>query len=298
MKLIFRWHYKFIILVILALATACLGADDLPLQQGLLWQISKPGRTPSYLFGTIHSEDTRVNQLPTLVNSLFEQADSASFELLMDIPTLLKSASAMFFTGEQSLDQLLDKTMYNQVVKALNQQSMPADVVNRLKPWAVIAMLNAPPAKTGEFLDLLLYRKAQQLKIPTYGLEKVEEQLRVFESLSLEEQVILLQETLAQLEQMPKIFDKLHELYLQRNLTALMQFSTEYMQPSHSNHDQLVKNFYKKLVDDRNIKMVKRMQPRLQEGNAFIAVGALHLPGNQGIIKLLQAQGYQVLALY
>jgi uncharacterized protein YbaP (TraB family) len=204
----------------------------------------------------------------------------------------------MFFTGKQSLEQLLDKDIYNQVINAMNQQGMPADVAKRLKPWAVIAMLNAPPAKTGEFLDLLLYRKAQQLKIPTYGLEKVEEQLRVFESLSLEEQVILLRETLAQVDQLPKIFDKLHELYLQRNLTALMQFSTEYMQPSDFHHEKLVKTFYKKLVDDRNVKMVERMQKRLQDGNAFIAVGALHLPGSHGIIKLLQAQGYQVLALY
>ena len=298
MRLFYRWYYKFTVLLMAALATTCLWADDLSSQQGLLWQISKPGNTPSYLFGTIHSEDTRVNQLPTLVNSFFEQADSASFELLMDIPTLLKSASAMFFTGEQSLEQLLDEDLYNQVINALNQQGMPADVAKRLKPWAVIAMLNAPPTKTGEFLDLLLYRKAQQLKIPTYGLEKVEEQLHVFDSLSLEEQVILLRETLAQFEQMPKIFDKLHELYLQRNLTALMQFSTEYMQLNHSSYEKLVKNFYKKLVDDRNVKMVKRMQKRLQEGNAFIAVGALHLPGKNGIIKLLQAQGYQVLALY
>lgn len=298
MRLFFRGHYKFILLLIIALAAARLLADELSLQQGLLWQISKPGSTPSYLFGTIHSEDTRVNQLPTIVNSFFEQAHSASFELLMDIPTLLKSASAMFFTGKQSLEQLLDKDIYNQVINALNQQGMPAEVANRLKPWAVIAMLNAPPAKTGEFLDLLLYRKAQQLKIPTYGLEKVEEQLRVFESLSLEEQVILLRETLAQFEQMPKIFDKLHELYLQRNLTALMQFSTEYMQPRDSHHEKLVRTFYKQLVDDRNVKMVKRMQQRLQEGNAFIAVGALHLPGSNGIIKLLQTQGYQVLALY
>ncbi|NJO15748.1 MAG: TraB/GumN family protein [Thioploca sp.] len=298
MKLFFREHYRFILLFIITLVTTHLFAEDLSLQQGLLWQISKPGSTPSYLFGTIHSEDTRVNQLPALVNSFFEQADSASFELLMDIPTLLKSASAMFFTGEQSLEQILDEDLYNQVINALNQQGMPANVAKRLKPWAVIAMLNAPPTKTGEFLDLLLYKKAQQLKMPTYGLEKVEEQLRVFEGLSLEEQVILLRETLAQFEQMPRIFDKLHELYLQRNLTALMQFSTEYMQPNHSPHEKLVKNFYKKLVDDRNVKMVKRMQKRLQEGNAFIAVGALHLPGKNGIIKLLQAQGYQVLALY
>lgn len=293
-----RWYYKFTVLLIVALATTRLWAEDLSSQQGLLWQISKPDSTPSYLFGTIHSENIRINQLPTIVNSSFEQADSATFELLMDIPTMLKSASAMFFTGEQSLERLINKDLYNKVVKLLKPHSIPIDVAKRLKPWAVIVMLSSPPTKTGEFLDLLLYKKAQQLKIPTYGLEKVEEQLQVFEDLSLEDQVILLQETLTQFEQQPNIFAKLHELYLQRNLTALMQFSTEYMQPDSSRHEKLIKDFYKKLIDDRNRKMVKRMQQRLQEGNAFIAVGALHLPGEQGIIKLLQNQGYQVSALY
>ena len=298
MRLFYRWYYKFTVLLMAALATTCLWADDLSSQQGLLWQISSPNSTPSYLFATIHSEDKRVNQLPAIVNSSFEQADSASFELLMDIPTMLKSASAMFFTDEQSLEKLINKDLYNKVVKSLSQYSIPVKVVEKLKPWAVIVMLSAPPSKTGEFLDLLLYRKAQQLKIPTYGLEKVEEQLQVFEDLPLEDQIILLQETLTGLEQMPNMFAKLHELYLQRNLTALMQFSNEYMQPSYSRHKKLIKNFYKKLVDDRSLKMAKRMQKRLQEGNAFIAVGALHLPGETGIIKLLQKQGYQVSALY
>jgi len=40
------------------------------------------------------------------------------------------------------------------------------------------------------------------------------------------------------------------------------------------------------------------MEERLQEGNAFIAVGALHLPGENGLLKLLPARGYRVLALY
>jgi uncharacterized protein YbaP (TraB family) len=44
--------------------------------------------------------------------------------------------------------------------------------------------------------------------------------------------------------------------------------------------------------------MLERMEKRLQEGNAFIAVGALHLPGDKGLLKLLQARGYRVSALY
>lgn len=284
-------------LIFIILTTKSLFASDPAPQQGLLWQIDKPGLTPSYLFGTIHSEDSRVNQLPPVVQNRFEKADSVSLELLMDIPTILKSASAMFFAGEQSLDQIIEKQLYDQVVKALSKYDMPPTVVKRLKPWAVIATLSTPPIKTGEFLDLLLYKKAQQLQITTYGLEKVEEQLEVFEGLSLEDQVILLKETLKQFDEMPGIFEKLHELYLQRNLTALMAFSVKYMQED-SENKPLIKKFYRRIVDERNVRMAKRMEKRLQEGNAFIAVGALHLPGTKGLLKLLEKKGYKVSAIY
>jgi len=289
--------YWLIALFIIVLAMPSLFADEKVSQKGLLWQITKPGLTQSYLFGTIHSEDHRVNKLPPIVYSRFKQAKSVSLELLMDIPTIMKSASAMFFTGEQSLDKVLEKKLFAQVVKALQRYQMPPKMVKRLKPWAVMATLSTPPSQTGDFLDLLLYREAQQLKIPTYGLEKVEEQLQVFEGLSLDEQVTLLKDTLKQAESMPKIFNKLHELYLQRDLTALMTYSIEYMQDG-SDHKALLDTFYERAIDNRNFKMVEKMEERLQEGNAFIAVGALHLPGENGLLKLLQARGYRVLALY
>jgi len=287
--------YWLISLFLVLLTAQNLFADES--QKGLLWQIEKPGLTPSYIFGTIHSEDPRVNKLPPIVLSRFEQAKSASFEILMDMPNLLKAASAMFFIGEQSLDKLIDETLYQSVVKALRQHQMPATMVKSLKPWAVIVTLSSPPMKTGELLDLLLYQKAQRLQIPTYGLEKVEEQLAVFDDMSLDDQIILLKDTLKNLNDVQTVFDKLHELYLQRDLTTLLKYSIEQMKTG-SDNLSLVDTFYKRLVDDRNIRMVKRMEARLQEGNAFIAVGALHLPGKKGMLKLLEERGYQVSAVY
>mgnify|MGYP003701736123 CR=1 FL=1 len=288
------WLITFFLVILMA---PSLFADEMLSQKGLLWQIDRQGLTPSYLFGTIHSEDARVNRLPLEVRSRFEQADSVSLEVQMDISTMIKVARAMFFKGEKSLDKLINKSLYDEIVKALLKYDMPSMVVNKLKPWAVIVTLSTPPTKTGEVLDLRLYRKAQQLKIPTYGLEKVEEQLRVFEDIPLADQITLLTDTLKYLDKMPVIFDKLHDLYLERDLTALMKFSVKYMRNS-SDNQALMEDFYKRVVDDRNKKMVTRMEKRLWEGNAFIAVGALHLPGEKGLLNLLQIRGYHVLALY
>ena len=56
--------------------------------------------------------------------------------------------------------------------------------------------------------------------------------------------------------------------------------------------------FLRRLIDDRNVHMIERMLPRLKQGAAFIAIGALHLPGEKGILQLLTERGYTVSVVY
>jgi uncharacterized protein len=51
-------------------------------------------------------------------------------------------------------------------------------------------------------------------------------------------------------------------------------------------------------VDERNLRMVERMTDRLAEGGVFVAVGALHLPGERGILNLLAGRGYRISRVY
>ena len=297
MKIYFRQGLISLFFIV-SLSANSVFADANLSQQGIFWQIDKPGLRPSYIFGSIHSDDPRVTELPSIVSDHFEQADSVSLELIMDKRSLQESAKAMFITGNKTLDNLLGKELFEQVVKAANPYKIPAFVLKRIKPWAVIAILSMPPKKkTGLFLDLLLYREAKERNKRVYGLEKIQEQLYVFESFSLEEQIVLLKDTLKNADKMPEMFEKLHELYLEHDLTALMELGKTFVREDKENQ-ALGKAFYKKLIDDRNLIMVERMQKVLQEGNAFIAVGALHLPGEMGILKLLEKQGYRVMALY
>jgi uncharacterized protein YbaP (TraB family) len=57
---------------------------------------------------------------------------------------------------------------------------------------------------------------------------------------------------------------------------------------------RLAREFQRRLILDRNHRMAERMEPWLKQGGAFVAVGALHLPGEQGLISLLRQQGYSV----
>ena len=56
--------------------------------------------------------------------------------------------------------------------------------------------------------------------------------------------------------------------------------------------------FDQRLLFDRNTRMVERMQPQLKSGNAFIAVGALHLYGERGVLSLLAREGFRITRVY
>jgi len=271
-------------------------SEELFAQKGLLWQVEKTGVKPSYLFGTMHSENPQVTKLLSVVKPYITKIDTVFLETELNITAILKSSIALFLTPGQTLDQLLDQTKYTQLIQILYEHGIPEDFAKTLKPWAIMIMLSSPQQKTGDILDLLLYQEAQAQHKKVFGLETVEEQLAIFEDISLPDQLILLQETVDQLDQLSEIFQQMLKLYTQRNLTGLLDFSKKYM--ASDTNKTLMDTFNKRILDDRNVKMVERMQTALQTGNSFIAVGALHLPGKNGILKLLEQQGYILTALY
>ncbi len=267
-------------------------------QTGLLWQVSKPGLTPSYLFGTIHSDDPRVMKLPLLVQQHFTHADSVSVEMDLEADKLLTVLFNMYLPLDKTLDRLLPPADYQTLVLELKKQGVPEEVTKRLKPLAILVLISDPDPTGETFLDLMLYQQAKAAKQPVYGLETVDEQLAIFDLLSIPEQVILLKESLPYIEESQKLMGQLHDLYLARDLTGLLDINEQQMQKISPKHQGLMRKFMTGILDERNVRMVDRMQLRLLEGNAFIAMGALHLPGEKGILKLLEEQGYQVKALY
>ncbi len=294
-------YFKFCLLFFGALLAVVAYAQDDTFSdaelKGVFWEVKKKGGVPSYLLGTMHTDDPRVLNVPDLIQNRFDRADSASFEVKMDASSLMQSMGAMFLDSGQTLKSVIeDKEIYQSLIEQLEEHGMPEMAVQQLKPWAIMIMVSMPKNESGQFLDLVLYQQAQQQQKQIYGLEKIDEQLQFFTQLSIEDQVSLLQETLEQLDQIPDFFEQLHDMYLRRALGEMYQFYQKYAQESEDT--ELMEKFNKGLLQDRNFRMLKRMQDRLHEGNAFIAVGALHLAGPKGLLQLLQQQGYQLKALY
>ncbi|MCU0835500.1 MAG: TraB/GumN family protein [Chromatiaceae bacterium] len=263
--------------------------------RGLLFEVQAEGGGSCWLFGTIHSEDPRVLDLPAPVRHAFDSADTLILEVVPDAQAILESMVTMVYTDGRGLESALGPELYREAVAAVADLGMSEAAIRDFKPWALITVLSVPPGATGEFLDLRLHRLAVSASKPVRGLETINEQLAVFEDLSEADQVSLLRETLAVRDQLPAIFERLLTAYLARDLGGLKDLSDEYLE---GGDPDLARRFHAAAVDVRNARMAERVAPMIAGGDCFVAVGALHLPGEGGILARLAGQGFAIRVAY
>ena len=287
--------WKIPILLFCGLLPVPAQAADIPFANALLWQVSHSSRAPSYVFGTIHSDDPRVMQLPAEVEQAFAQCQSLSIEVLMNMDSILAMQSLMYYQDGTRLSDVLGSTLYRKTVQALAKKGLPEAAMTNFKPWAVAFTLMKPNNSSPLFLDVALQSVAERSNMAVFGLETVAEQLGIFDGLSRNQQIELLKVSIDKSSAVDAMHKQMIELYLQRDLVQLMRVG---LQDLHSTGGQLSGHLEQELIDKRNQRMVTRMLPRLEQGAAFIAVGALHLPGKVGILQLLVERGYRVTAVY
>ncbi len=276
----------------LLLAGAAIPAVAAPTHQvGLLWKIEANGVAPSYLYGTIHLGDQRVMHLSPPVREAFDHASVFVMEVVMDYAAYGEIMRGMFFTDGRNLRDYLGDELFKRVVAVMRSRGFKEDTVVHMKPWAVMSVAGLPNVGNGAVLDLQLYTDAVHQHKQVHGLETPQEQLGVFDKLSKAAQVAMVRSTVEDAEDNSSALNALLAAYLKRDLTALAKVAER---DDAQRYPALSREFVGRVIDDRNLRMAKRMQPYLRQGNAFIAVGALHLPGEHGLIRLLEQRGYRV----
>lgn len=270
--------------------------------KGALWKIEAPEPSPtvgtsSYLFGTMHSDDPRIAVVPEKVQQALTASESFCMEMLADMTAMMTMSKSMLFTNGKTLQAVVGEQLFEQLTPLMRKRGIPAQALAMFKPWAVYLTLSVPPQKTGRFLDLVLYESAKQQNKPVCGLETAEEQVEIFERTSLEDQILLLQQIVKDPGALDTQLEQLTEKYLARDIAGLVALSQEF-DAATLQEQKSTEAFLRRLIDDRNVRMVERMLPRLKQGSAFIAVGALHLPGEKGILQLLTERGYTVSVVY
>ena len=271
----------------------------------LLWKIQKDGVAPSYLFGTMHMTDPRVTSLTPAAAKAFDEAKTIVIETtdVLDksqmTAALLRNPELMMFTGDATLTSLLSPEDKDALEKGLASRGIMLASVIKMKPWMLAAMVALPAcemarqASGAPVLDVKLAQDAKADGKTLMGLETVTDQLGAMASLPMEFHIRGLVDSLKLGDRMDDIMETMIELYQREQVAMIMPLVAAATKDAGVS-DEGYAEFEQTMITARNVTMVDHAAPIIDQGSAFIAVGALHLPGPDGVVELLRDAGYEV----
>lgn len=263
------------------------------LEKSLLWKISGNGlNKPSYLFGTIHLTcDTSLDE--NTLNAL-EATEQLYLELDMDDKSIqMQMMKLMMMKDGAKLSTLLspeDFKILDEFMK--NNLNMSAKMFDSFKPFMISSMLFPKmldcKSKSVES-ELMKITKEQNEEI--FGLEKAEDQMKVFDEISYQDQADELLKTVKDnLEKDKKEFQEMITIYQNKDIEGMLKMMSDSDNKITSENQDI-------LLNDRNKKWIPIMIKIMKDKPTFFGVGAGHLAGEEGVIKLLRKKGYKVEAV-
>lgn len=271
-------------------ANPVLLADD----SALFWSLSRNGETAGYLLGTIHSEDPRVLDFPDSFIGQLKSNQYFAMEMVPDLPTLARLTSYMHYQDGTRLQDVIGGERFALLNNRLSAYRIPEESINQMKVWAVMMTLSVPPPRTGFFMDLSLSLRAAGSGLKVIGLETLEQQLSFLEEMPIDQQLELLDSALEDFGKVDEVHGQMVDSYLGGDVHVLEKLAEEQMSTL---EPEAREYFMAQGIDARNERMVNTLLPWMDEGRVFVAVGALHLPGEKGLITLLRNNGFELEAL-
>lgn len=273
----------------------------------ILWQVEKAGLKPSHLFGTMHVSDARVAEMPEPVVAAIEGSRIVALELGDMSPMAMMKAVAklpqlMVYVDGSRLDKKLSEDEFKTVSNVLQKVGMPPQMTARVRPWLVSLMVALPEceakrvASGQKALDMRVADLAKDQEIPVMGLETVESQLKSMAAIPDTDQVAMLRSSLAFFKDREDLFETLIQSYLKRDIGMVLALSAG-MAKLAGLKESGFDGFNRELIKKRNHSMFDSSLPLVDQGGAFIAVGAAHLIGETGLVALYRKAGFTVTAI-
>jgi uncharacterized protein len=272
----------------------------------LYWKITPVnGAKPSYLLGTAHVTDERIAQPSKTIVQRMAKSRVAVFELsnVGDRRALGAAIMSEKTRTEMPAGQTLWDVIPDDREAALRANPLiakiPAERLQRLQPWLLMMIMSSPLCEqirqeTKFVLDAALSQTAQIYRLDIEGLETVAEQLDVMSSLSLKEQVDMLVKQGATGIPVEDTFQTLADLYVTQRVTVMQPLMLYLGKKKGISPGLDDTAFMAAFISKRNVNMATRSQKYIDKGAAFIAVGALHLYGEDGVVELLRNAGNKV----
>ena len=263
------------------------------LEKSLLWEISGNGLTnSSYIYGTIHM--TCNATLDAATTKALEDTTLLVLEIDMDDPSMqAKMMKGVYMKNNTNIKDLVTTEEYELISKFIKEQTgLPIEALSTMKPFFLTAMfypklLNCTTQSYEETLMAVAHKQGEEV----LGLETIEEQLNVFDSIPYKDQAEdLLDSAKDNLAYDTQAFEKLMTLYNSKDIEGMITMMAEDESRNTSKHMD-------KMLDNRNKNWIPKIEEFAKSQATFFGVGAAHLAGEDGVIKLLRAAGYTVNAV-
>lgn len=266
-------------------------------EKSLLWEISGKNLTkPSYIFGTMHVMCQGDVVLTPEIEKSLQSADQIMMELDMDDPMIMfNMMGATLSKDGKTLTEKLGEDLSKKVDAILQERAkISLAMLDNLNLQALSMQLGllglSCPMELG--YDMLLTQEAQKNGKEIFGLETVEEQLKVLMGQSDEETLKAISFMVNNFSEVEKELMTIVETYKARDVQKLYDIAFEsYKDPKYPQ----VK--LEEMLDNRNKNWIPILENAMKSKSLFIAVGAAHLAGENGVINLLRKQGYTVKAI-
>ncbi len=284
-------------------------ADELTDGRGLLWRIERDGLAPSYLFGTIHSTDDGAVAIAGRAAEVAAKATIVATELGGPFDPVDRSAlaakllAAAIDRDEDTFQPDLAGAAGASVEALVAAHGVPKEMAHHLKLWFLAASVEAPLCEQAREqaglpeVDEIIAEAGAAAKIPVVGLETADEQLTALAAAppALSAQLLKTSARLPELDDdayatMVRLYHDDRPAEMIAVVDALPELTPE-ERAAERRFDDL-------LLVGRNQTMADRAAPLLAKGGAFVAVGALHLPGKGGLIARFRAMGYRVVNVW
>jgi uncharacterized protein YbaP (TraB family) len=282
-------------------------ADAIPNKHGLFWKIEpSSGAAPSYLFGTVHVTDPRVHALRAPVQDALDTASTVIVESTEAINSaemakhIFSVASLMVLPDAQTLADVIPAADLA-TVKTFYEKEGGFEAQLKYRPYMLAIALSYAPCELARqmqglpSLDSAIAATTEQSRAKLAGLETLLEQFTAMSNMPMAAQVDWLLQAIELRPEVDDFKETLIRLYLAQETGLLLAWSRD-MTLKHGTQATW-DSFKSLLLDTRNHRMAERAVPFIENGNAFIAVGALHLPGETGLVQLLRDRGYKVTAV-
>lgn len=260
-----------------------------------LWFVEGPKGEQAWLFGTIHALPKPVDWRSAKVDAALHAADLLVLEVA-DIEDDAKTARAFAGMAQSPgllpIEQRVPPDLRDELQASMKQGGMKAGALDRFETWAAALMLQnaasaARKSDSGNGIDRAV---AKAWSGPVEEFEGAAAQLAIFDRLAEREQRALLTAVLADEPNRPAQLHELQKAWGRGDMDLIARVTEEDFGKEPALREALLLG--------RNQAWVTKLEALLARGTKpFVAVGAAHLAGQDGLPAMLAARGWKVTRL-